>query len=1078
VSDHERLAALFERARDLPPPDAEALIAGLTGEDRALADDLRELLGHHRAQHGGLDAPIEWPAWSDLSEPQDAPAAPPPERIGAFTLLGKLGEGGMGVVYLAEQDRPRRRVALKLVRPDVAAPAALRRFEREAELLARLQHRGIAQVLAAGAVTVDGRERPYFALELVDGQTLTEHARELDLRARVELLCEVCAAVEHAHERGVVHRDLKPSNVLVDAQGQPKVLDFGIARAVDADGRATLVTRTGELLGTLAYMAPEQLDGAATADARTDVYALGVIAYELLSGELPLDVRSLTVAAAARVVAEDEPRPLGRVRAELKGDLETIVAKALAKEPSERYPSARALADDLGRHLEDRTILARRATGWDHARRFARRNPALAGAYLALLAASVTAAAVSTRFWLDARAARAAETERAEAAERSAYVASLGAAARALDGYALGAARRWLDEVPASLREGFEARYYAARLDDSVRVLVPPAPDGAEGRERPVNAVAAAPRGARIAAGGSDGVPRVWDAATGELVRELTAHPGGILDLVFDRAGEHLYTGGNDGLVVRHDLATGAKIAEVALSSVPTSLAVSPSGDPAGALLAAGCEDGSIVLLVASLEAEPATLARHGAVVWGLAFDPTGARLASASDDGTARVFDVAARAEIAVFRGHAEAVKDVRFVAGGTRVASCSVDKTLRIWDPAGAVEPVVMHAPTRLDALAVLPDGERVLAGAGGGALHVFAPAESLLAVTLAGHAGTIRGIAVAADGVRIASGADDGSVRIWDALSTDRPDVLPLGGGAIMDLALTADGGLAAVVTLEGHVGIWDVASGALRAKRDDLGRPPLAVAFSSDERFLVVGHADGRLLVIDARSGEIAEELRPGRGGIRDVAVHGSRVACAGPDGAVVVLERGGWTEVARTPEHPKGAYAVAFDPSGERLLTGGGDGTVRLVDARTGAVLAEQRDHAGPARWVGFAPGGGRAASCSYDGTARVLDAATLAPLGPPLQHDGPVHRAAFAPDGSRLAVGNNEGAVWIWDVEHGAALAQLEAGYAPVSGLAFTSGGDDLVVGGRGEVRLFTTRSLGALARERREAAGASPHDP
>ncbi|MCC6660980.1 MAG: serine/threonine protein kinase [Phycisphaerales bacterium] len=309
-------------------------------------------------------------------------------QLGGFRITRILGSGGMATVYEAEQDHPRRAVALKVLARGLNSRAALARFRQEAEILARLHHHGIAQVYAAGT---DGQDaRPYFAMELLRGRTLLEHAADLDRRARLELLARVCDAVHYAHDHGVVHRDLKPSNIIVDEHGQPKVLDFGVARPMEP-GPTAAHTEPGLLVGTLAYMSPEQAAGE-PARAQADVYALGVILYELLAGRLPLDLTSASAVAALRIIQEREPLRLGHVDRALRGDLEAVTAAAMAKDPDRRYATAAALAADLRRHLDGVPVAARPPSALYHLRLFARRNRLLvaaSGAVFVALAAGL-----------------------------------------------------------------------------------------------------------------------------------------------------------------------------------------------------------------------------------------------------------------------------------------------------------------------------------------------------------------------------------------------------------------------------------------------------------------------------------------------------------------------------------------------------------------------------------------------------------------------------------------------------------------------------------------------------------------
>lgn len=343
-----------------------------------------------------------------------------PEKIGSYRIIRLLGEGGMGSVFEAEQEQPRRTVALKVIRPGLLTAQMLQRFDRESHALARLQHPGIARIYEAGTADYGWGSQPYFAMEFIDGVALDSYAdlHQLDARQRLGLMIQVCEAVDHAHRRGVIHRDLKPGNILVDEIGQPKILDFGLARVTDSDIRATRQTDIGQLLGTLAYMSPEQvLADPLAVDTRSDVYALGVILYELLAGKLPYSL-SHQLHEAVRTIREQDPAPLSVVSRSYRGDIETMVAKALEKDRERRYSSAAELAADIRRYMEDEPISAKRPSTAYQLQKFARRNRALVIGVAAVFVALIAGVLASMREAARARAAESSALAAQQAASR------------------------------------------------------------------------------------------------------------------------------------------------------------------------------------------------------------------------------------------------------------------------------------------------------------------------------------------------------------------------------------------------------------------------------------------------------------------------------------------------------------------------------------------------------------------------------------------------------------------------------------------------------------------------------------
>ena len=385
TDDWLRLRSAFDRVVDVPAEQRALALERECNGDRALHSRLVRLLEADSSEELELRGP---PSLESLLDgPSSGLAAG--TRLGPFVLIEPIAVGGMGTVWLAEQQQPKRRVALKTLRAELGGVEAQKRFRAEAELLAHLSHPGIAQVFGAGTALLDGRAVPYIAMEYVEGSHgLVEWAedRRLERDARLRLFIETCEAVHHGHVRGVIHRDLKPGNVLVDPAGHAKVIDFGLARALDAEGLEVSVahTRAGDILGTLAYMSPEHVGGQAYAvDARSDVYALGCILCELVTGRPPIAVEGLPLTEVARRITEAPPQ-IAEVR---PVDLRWVLAKALEKDPARRYASASEFAADVQRVLDGWPILARPPSTLYELGKLMRRHRALLVATTAVLIA-------------------------------------------------------------------------------------------------------------------------------------------------------------------------------------------------------------------------------------------------------------------------------------------------------------------------------------------------------------------------------------------------------------------------------------------------------------------------------------------------------------------------------------------------------------------------------------------------------------------------------------------------------------------------------------------------------------------
>lgn len=421
IDQSRRAFELLEAALEQAPEDRPAFLEEACAGDKALRTEVEGLLAAEAEVGTFLEPPVHKPVMTLTAVATGASQVG--KRIGRYVTRREIASGGMGTVYEAVQDSPRRIVALKVMKGSIDSKSAMRRFEYESQILARLRHPCIAQVFEAGLHEADSGAIPYFAMEFVpNARPITDYSRQknLGIRERLALFAIVCEAVGHGHQKGIIHRDLKPSNILVDSSGQPKIIDFGVARAIDSDvALATFQTDVGQLVGTLQYMSPEQCDGDPTdLDIRSDVYALGVVLYELLCKRLPYEVSPSSIYEGIRIIREHQPPSLRQAQRSLGGDVEAIVLKALDKDRNRRYSSAAGFGQDIERFLAGKPISAHRDSTWYVLRKTLYRHrlaSAVAGAFLVLL---VAATIISATYWRRSEREAANARDEAQKAER------------------------------------------------------------------------------------------------------------------------------------------------------------------------------------------------------------------------------------------------------------------------------------------------------------------------------------------------------------------------------------------------------------------------------------------------------------------------------------------------------------------------------------------------------------------------------------------------------------------------------------------------------------------------------------
>jgi WD40 repeat protein/serine/threonine protein kinase len=981
-------------------------------------------------------------------------------RIGGYKLLSILGEGGFGVVYLAEQEHPiKRLVALKVIKPGMDTKQVIARFETERQALAMLDHPHIARVFDAGATEAG---RPYFAMEYVKGIPITEYCDKYKLgtQERLRLFIPLCQAIQHAHHKGIIHRDIKPSNVLVmlhEEEPVPKIIDFGVAKALHQRlTEKTLFTEKGEFIGTPEYMSPEQAElTGLDVDTRTDIYSLGVLLYELLTGCTPFDpedLRSKGYVQMQRIICEQDPvKPstklttLGgkladiakhrsatadQLRKSVRGDLDWIVMKAMEKDRTRRYETANGLAMDIEHHLNNEPVTARPPSKLYRFQKLVRRNKAIFAGVAAVAAALViglTVSAVSLvreqharRIAVAAQEKEAMLREQAEASELAmrqlAYASDMSLAQQSLLRNDLGRARRLLEAHRPAPGEvdlrGWEWRYlWQECRSDAIGELCR-YPDS-------VFSVAYSPNGKVLAmAGYGQNFVEIWDVPGRKRIATLQPKEGRVV--AFSPHNDLLAAGvGNQIRLWR--TATTDLVGQLTLAGGVLVLKFSPDGRRLASL---SYPDEATVW-----EVDRWTLVRRirgvkvsGPHLGSLDFSPDGQVLVIGDASHRLEAVDLASGDTIFdVPEAHPEPIAFVAWSPNGSVIASGSgyAGGPIRLWDAASGKPLGMLEGHTSwISRLIFSVDSLRLYSSSADQTIRIWDVAQRRCLATLRGSSDEVWGLALSPDGATLASATRDGVVAFWNARprpEEELPRLIATDGFSCP--AFAPDGRVLAMRRAQ-TVSLLDLATFEETEQIPALGTDVSTLTYSPDGTLLVSGSQSGRIRVWSCAEHRLLRELHDPNVPIHRVGFRadGRRLLSVDAEGKVILWDTLTWQTVRTFMVKSFGGAAVS--PDG-RLLAVGAVGAVRWLNAETGELLATATGgHRHTLGGIAFSDDGSQAASVAIDGTVAIWDPSSFQPIAAFKGHMQGVHAVAFSPDGRRLATGGgtSRDSVRLWDL--------------------------------------------------------------
>jgi len=1082
---------LFTLALRKPEAERAAFLERECGDNTALRRRIDELLAAHESQDAFLEpqtAPTD--TATVLLPPEEGPGT----LIGRYKILEKVGEGGFGAVYVAEQREPvKRRVALKIIKLGMDTRQVVARFEAERQALALMDHPNIAKVHDAGATETG---RPYFVMELVKGIPITKFCEQekTGTTEKLKLFVQVCHAIQHAHQKGIIHRDIKPSNILVtlhDGAPVPKVIDFGIAKATQAElTEKTVYTQFQQFIGTPAYMSPEQAEmSGLDIDTRSDIYSLGVLLYELLTGSTPFDTKELLQSGLdemRKIIREREPvRPSTRLRqtaalrvsstqlstlkSALSTDLDWIVMKCLEKDRRRRYETANAVAMDIERHLNHEPVVARPPSVGYRVQKSFRRHSLVFTATGAVGLALVLGVVVSA--WQAVRATKAgrreaqahlradqaarvadAEKDRAEREARRAraselearenlYAADMNLAYQAWQDNNLGLALELLNKhrptPPEPDLRGWEWRYLWSLCQSDALYTFGQHSNYAEG----VFSLAMSPDNKLLATACAGGEVGIWDVASRRLIEKPETNYS-LGSVAFSPDGKVLA------------FATGK-------------LATRKQGGKQGVTLWDVQEHREITNFPGERQG--------GFGTPGLGFSPSGCQLAIGAMNGPVVLWDLATRTAALTLKGHSEQIDSLAFSRDGHTLVTGSGDNTVRVWSlPNGQEIAAFTNRTGSVQCVALSPDGKTVAAGSWDKTIRIWDLVQRSQVGFLTNHTRWVAALAFSPDGKTLASASADCLIKLWDTGNWREVGTRKGSQDEVYGLVFSSDGKTLFSGTKGGKVLVWDGRPQGPETRV--LRRPDDAQAFWLSWSGIPFCWHSNKLFNLwePLTLRKLAEHPEPGPGLLGDAvwikcSPTGDRLAIATRPGLLYLWDVEQERQIACLPGWPSDQTKVGFSPNGKLLAAvapgkglkfwnleklelvatllksaaggfrepvfaadskaiaiGNNDGTVEVWNLLRKVCVGNWKAHTGPVSGVAFMPDGKQLVTVSLDCTARLWEVETQHPMQSFGRARNAFYSVAVSPDGQRIAAGAWEQGIKIWNPVTGQEVATLK----------------------------------------------------